>query len=95
MVVTRTCIGIWDILTGKLKTKLAESVLGAIVTHALVTGYSLTDQLNILPIKPKYSKIRSNSVANSFDSPFHCTRDCFEILIASEQFYAQWNGLYV
>ena len=37
VVVTRTCIGIWDILTGKLKTKLAESVLGAIVTHALVT----------------------------------------------------------
>ena len=35
--VTRNCIGIWDILTGKLKTKLADSALGAIVTHAEVT----------------------------------------------------------
>ena len=34
---TRNCIGIWDILTGKLKTKLADSALGAIVTHAEVT----------------------------------------------------------
>jgi WD40 repeat protein len=37
VVVTRNCIGIWDILTGKLKTKLADSTLGAIVTHAEVT----------------------------------------------------------
>lgn len=33
---TRNCIGIWDILTGKLKTRLADSALGAIVTHAEV-----------------------------------------------------------
>ena len=33
--VTRNCIGIWDLLTGKLKSKLADSALGAIVTHAL------------------------------------------------------------
>ena len=37
VVATRSCIGIWDILTGKLKSKLAESALGAIVSHALVT----------------------------------------------------------
>ena len=37
VLVTRNCIGIWDILTGKLKTKLADSQLGAIVTHAVVT----------------------------------------------------------
>ena len=37
VVVTRNCIGIWDILTGKVKTKLADSALGAIVTHAAVT----------------------------------------------------------
>ena len=37
VVVTRTCIGIWDMLTGELKSKLAESTLGAIVSHALVT----------------------------------------------------------
>ena len=36
--VTRNCIGIWDLLTGKLKSKLADSALGAIVTHALVTS---------------------------------------------------------
>ena len=37
VVATRSCIGIWDILTGKLKSKLAESALGAIISHALVT----------------------------------------------------------
>merc|ERR1711990_291094 len=36
VVVTRSCIGIWDFMTGKLKYKLANSVLGAIITHALV-----------------------------------------------------------
>ena len=54
--VTRNCIGIWDLLTGKLRcenanaivscttsfkftfrSKLADSALGAIVTHAVVT----------------------------------------------------------
>jgi hypothetical protein len=30
------CPGIWDFMTGKLKYKLANSVLGAIITHALV-----------------------------------------------------------
>ena len=29
--------GIWDFMTGKLKYKLANSVLGAIITHALVS----------------------------------------------------------
>ena len=33
VVVTRSCIGIWDMLTGKL----ADSALGAIVTHAEIT----------------------------------------------------------
>ena len=28
--------GIWDFMTGKLKFKLANSALGAIITHALV-----------------------------------------------------------
>ena len=37
VVVTRSCIGISDMLTGKLKTKLADSALGAIVTHAEIT----------------------------------------------------------
>ena len=52
VVVTRSCIGkvvakksfeltyykgIWDFMTGKLKYKLANSVLGAIITHALVS----------------------------------------------------------
>jgi len=36
VVVTRSCIGIWDFMTGKLKFKLANSALGAIITHALV-----------------------------------------------------------
>ena len=30
-------LGIWDFMTGKLKYKLANSVLGAIITHALVS----------------------------------------------------------
>ena len=37
--VTRGCVGIWDLLTGALKSKLADSALGAIVTHALVTTF--------------------------------------------------------
>merc|ERR1711902_158592 len=36
VVVTRSCIGIWDFMTGKLKFKLANSVLGAIITQAIV-----------------------------------------------------------
>lgn len=33
---TRSCIGIWDMLTGKLRSRLADSQLGAIVTHVMV-----------------------------------------------------------
>lgn len=36
VVVTRSCIGIWDFMTGELKARLANSALGAIITHALV-----------------------------------------------------------
>ena len=36
--VTRGCIGVWNLLTGKLMSKLADSALGAIVTHAKVTS---------------------------------------------------------
>ena len=89
VVVTRTCIGIWDILTGKLKTKLAESVLGAIVTHALVTGYSLSDHLNICQNITKHLRLDFN--ANKFDSPFHCTRDCFKFMIGSNN--VMYNGM--
>ncbi|XP_065565326.1 NACHT and WD repeat domain-containing protein 2-like isoform X3 [Artemia franciscana] len=35
--VTRGCVGIWHLTTGKLVTRLADSPLGAIVTHAVVT----------------------------------------------------------
>ena len=35
--VTRGCIGVWNLLTGKLTSKLADSALGAIVTFAKVT----------------------------------------------------------
>lgn len=35
--VTRNCVGIWDLRVGKLKALLADSPLGAIVTHALIT----------------------------------------------------------
>jgi hypothetical protein len=38
--VTRDCVGIWDLLTGKLISKLAASPLGAIVTHACITQNS-------------------------------------------------------
>ena len=34
--VTRSCVGIWDFSTGKLKFTLANTALGAIVTHAVV-----------------------------------------------------------
>ena len=33
---TRGCIGIWEILTGKLQARLADSAYGAIVSHASV-----------------------------------------------------------
>jgi hypothetical protein len=35
--VTRGCVGVWHILTGKLMDKLAYNALEAIVTHALIT----------------------------------------------------------
>ncbi|CAH0549743.1 unnamed protein product [Brassicogethes aeneus] len=34
---TRNCVGVWDLRIGKLVAKLADSPLGAIVTHAIVT----------------------------------------------------------
>ena len=33
---TRSCVGIWEMLTGKLRSRLADSQLGAIVTHVAV-----------------------------------------------------------
>lgn len=35
---TRNCVGVWDLRLGKLKARLADSPLGAIVTHALITS---------------------------------------------------------
>lgn len=35
--VTRSCVGVWETRTGRLITKLADSPLGAIVTHADIT----------------------------------------------------------
>ncbi|XP_060534320.1 NACHT and WD repeat domain-containing protein 2 [Cylas formicarius] len=35
--VTRNCVGVWDLTVGKLVAKLADSPLGAIVTHAIIT----------------------------------------------------------
>ncbi|XP_043470617.1 NACHT and WD repeat domain-containing protein 2 [Leptopilina heterotoma] len=35
--VTRGCVGIWDLQSGRLISKLADSPLGAIVTHAIIT----------------------------------------------------------
>lgn len=34
---TRNCVGVWDLRIGKLLAKLADSPLGAIVTHAQIT----------------------------------------------------------
>ncbi|XP_069163973.1 NACHT and WD repeat domain-containing protein 2 [Procambarus clarkii] len=38
--VTRNCVGIWNLRLGKLVSKLADSPLGAIVTHAGITNNS-------------------------------------------------------
>ncbi|XP_069948531.1 NACHT and WD repeat domain-containing protein 2 [Cherax quadricarinatus] len=38
--VTRNCVGIWNLRLGKLVSKLADSPLGAIVTHAGITSNS-------------------------------------------------------
>ncbi|ROT75470.1 putative NACHT and WD repeat domain-containing protein 2 isoform X2 [Penaeus vannamei] len=38
--VTRNCVGIWNLKLGKLVSKLADSPLGAIVTHAKITNNS-------------------------------------------------------
>ncbi|XP_052126754.1 NACHT and WD repeat domain-containing protein 2, partial [Frankliniella occidentalis] len=35
--VTRGCVGVWDLRVGRLLTRLADSPLGAIVTHAAIT----------------------------------------------------------
>lgn len=35
--VTRGCVGVWDLQVGRLIAQLADSPLGAIVTHALIT----------------------------------------------------------
>ena len=36
VVVTRSCLGVWDFMTGHLLFKLNNSALGAIITHGLV-----------------------------------------------------------
>lgn len=36
--VTRSCVGVWEIRSGRLLSKLADSRLGAIVTHAEITS---------------------------------------------------------
>lgn len=38
--VTRSCVGIWEIRTGRLLSKLADSPLGAVVTHAEISPNS-------------------------------------------------------
>lgn len=38
--VTRGCVGIWEIRTGRLLSKLADSPLGAVVTHAEISPNS-------------------------------------------------------
>ncbi|KAF5284944.1 hypothetical protein FQA39_LY16899 [Lamprigera yunnana] len=38
VIATRNCVGVWDLRIGKIKAKLADSPLGAIVTHALITS---------------------------------------------------------
>ena len=35
--VTRGCVGVWDMQIGRLIARLADSPLGAIVTHAAIT----------------------------------------------------------
>lgn len=35
--VTRSCVGIWDLKTGKLLTTLSNSPIGAIITHAVMS----------------------------------------------------------
>ena len=35
--VTRSCVGVWELKTGRLLARLADSPLGAIVTHAEIT----------------------------------------------------------
>lgn len=37
MTVTRGCVGVWEIRSGRLLSKLADNHLGAIVTHAEIT----------------------------------------------------------
>ena len=36
--VTRGCVGVWDMQIGRLIARLADSPLGAIVTHAAITA---------------------------------------------------------
>ncbi|UYV69119.1 NWD2 [Cordylochernes scorpioides] len=36
--VTRNCVGVWNVITGKLLCKLADSPVGAIVTNAVITS---------------------------------------------------------
>lgn len=38
MTVTRSCVGVWELRSGRLLSKLADSHLGAIVTHAEITA---------------------------------------------------------
>lgn len=37
MTVTRGCVGVWEIRSGRILSKLADNHLGAIVTHAEIT----------------------------------------------------------
>ena len=58
---TRSCIGIWEMLSGTLRSRLADSQLGAIVTHVTVnpTGEFIiaAESGNVLFWKVKEEKV--------------------------------------
>ena len=65
---TRGCIGIWEILTGKLQARLANSSYGAIVSHALLTkkgDYILAGESGFVI----YWRVRDKAVAFKAKQP--------------------------
>lgn len=68
--VTRGCVGVWDMQIGRLAARLADSPLGAIVTHAAITADSKLVLLTRSFLFTSYRTKRALYLAQNIIGPY-------------------------
>ena len=97
-VVTRSCVGLWDLMTGRLKKTLAHSTIGAIVTHAVVSqnGNFLlsveSDHILVWDLRTDKLVIRKKFVQVK---DLRIVPKCEQVVVTIEQELAEKYGTYV